>query len=121
MPSEPYTTRGKLGSCRAQFEVKSPSAASRSPREKTSSSHRRTRALFPSGVSISSFVGSLCSSPTPSLYPLGPRASKGGVMLAGNLSLTAFAHLQGHCARPLRVVQDSQPAPLANKRNTRRV
>jgi hypothetical protein len=41
-------------------------------------------------------------------------------MLAGDL-LTAFAHLQGRCARPPRVVQESQPAPLANKRNTRRV
>src|SRR5215207_3309869 len=114
MPSGPYTSRGKLGSCRAKFEVKSPSAASRSPREKTSSSHRRTRTLFLSGVSISSFVGSLCSSPTPSLYPLGARPSKGGRDARGDLSLTAFVHLQGRCARPPRVVQESQPPPLAN-------
>src|ERR671912_1992268 len=81
MPSEPYASRGKLGSCRAQFEVKSPSAASRSPREKTSSSHRRTRALFLSGVSISSSVGSPYSVPAYTL--LGREPAKEAVTLEG--------------------------------------
>src|SRR5918994_6696906 len=83
MPSEPYTSRGKLGSCRAQFEVKSPSAASRSPREKTSSSHRQTRTLFLSGVSISSSVSSPYSSPIPAYTLLGREPAKEAVTLEG--------------------------------------
>src|SRR5215218_602030 len=113
MPSEPYTSRGKLGSCRAQFEVKSPSAASRSPREKTSSSHRRTRALFLSGVSISSSVGSPYSVPAYTL--LGREPAKEAVTLEGDRFLTAFAHFWGRCARAPRTVQESQLAPLAKQ------
>jgi hypothetical protein len=42
-------------------------------------------------------------------------------MFEGDRSLTAFALYRGRCAQAPRIVQESQLAPLANKRNKRRV
>jgi hypothetical protein len=42
-------------------------------------------------------------------------------MLEGGRPLTAFAYLQGGALNHLGIVQKSQLAPLANKRNKRRV
>jgi hypothetical protein len=42
-------------------------------------------------------------------------------MFKGDRSLTAFALFRGRCAQAPKIVQESKLAPLANKRNKRRV